>query len=97
MKTKRTFVALLLTLFFILGFIGISLSADLVGTITKIDKNKVTIRDQTGKATTITAKDATGLKLGYKVKIIEVPTIKGNYKIEIIDIPGAQRSPRNIK
>jgi hypothetical protein len=97
MKIKGTSVALLFTLFFILGFAGISFSADLVGTITKIDQNKVTIKDQTGKETTIAAKDITDLKLGYKVKIIEVPTIKGNYKIEIIDIPGAQRSPRNIK
>ena len=97
MRIKETVVALPLTLFFILSFIGISLSADLVGTVTKIDKNKVTIRDQTGRETTVAVKDVTGLRVGYKVKIIDIPNIKGNYRIEIIEIPGARPSPRSTK
>jgi hypothetical protein len=85
MKAKTT-IALLIAFVFTFGFIGLSFSADLVGTITKIEGNKITIKDEAGKLRTVIVTNANNLKIGNKVKIIDIDTIKGQFKAQIIDI-----------
>jgi hypothetical protein len=85
MKTKKI-IALLIALVFTFGLIGISFAEGLVGTITKIEGDKITIRDNAGKLTTVVVTNATKLKIGNKVKIIDIPDIKGKVKAQIIDV-----------
>ncbi len=62
MNTKKLIVLLMATAF-ILGVVGLSLSAQEVkGTVSKIDGNKLTIQDDTGKQVTVQVKDRESLK-----------------------------------
>ena len=67
MKTKK-FIVLLMAMVFILGVVGLSFSAqemtqEVMGTVSKIEGNKLTILDDImGKEKTVTVKDPASLK-----------------------------------
>ncbi len=60
-------LVLLVAIIFTLGVVGLSFAADMKGTITKIEGNKITVKDN-GKETTVQS-DAKGLKVGDKVTV----------------------------
>ncbi len=60
----KRFVALMALVFFVLGVVTIAFSAEVKGTITKIDGNKLTLKQADGKEVTVEVKDAKGLKVG---------------------------------
>jgi hypothetical protein len=66
MKMK-SLIALLVIVVFTLGIVGMAFAAGVEGTVTKIDGKKVTIKDGSGKETTVTA-EAKDCKVGDKVK-----------------------------
>ncbi len=73
MKMKSVVTALVAAAF-LLSLVSPSLAAGyekmgVSGKVTKIEGNKVTVQDDTGKETTVEVKDATGAKVGGKVKI----------------------------
>ncbi len=73
MKTKSIITALVAAAF-LLGSASLSLAAGdekmaVSGTVTKIEGNKVTVKDDMGKETTVEVKDIKGTKVGDKVKI----------------------------
>jgi len=72
MMTKRLIVLLMVTVF-TLGVVGVSFSAEEVkGTVAKIEGDKLTIQDDTGKQTTVQVKDQDSLKdvkVGDKVSV----------------------------
>jgi hypothetical protein len=68
MKTKAI-IAMFVAIIFTLGVVGLGFAAEVKGTITKIDGNKVTLKDDMGKEQTVDVKDAKGLKVGEKVDI----------------------------
>lgn len=57
-------IALIVMLTFVLGLAGLALAAEVKGTITKIEGNKLTIKQADGKEVTVEVKDAKGLKVG---------------------------------
>ena len=65
----RAIIAMLVAIVFTLGVVGLSFAADVKGTVTKIEGNKVTVKDDAGKETTVDVKDAKGVKVGDKVTI----------------------------
>lgn len=67
---QKSIIALLIALIFTFGVLSMAMaSAEVKGTITKIEGNKVTVKDDKGKETTVEVKDVKGLKVGDKVKI----------------------------
>ncbi|MCX7794008.1 MAG: hypothetical protein N2257_06350 [Thermodesulfovibrionales bacterium] len=62
-------IALIVMLTFILGLAGLALAAEVKGTITKIEGNKLTIKQADGKEVTVEVKDAKGLKVGDTVTV----------------------------
>jgi len=73
MKTKKA-ITLVLIAVFTLGLMGLAFAAaqDVTGTVAKIEGNKVTIADATGKETTVQVSDPKtiqDLKVGDKVKV----------------------------
>jgi len=71
MKAKAI-IAMLVAIVFTLGVVGLSFATEakeMKGTITKIEGNKVTVKDDAGKETTVDVKDAKGAKVGDKVTI----------------------------
>lgn len=72
MATKRVIVLLVIAAF-TLGLVGMSFSAEEVkGTVSKIEGNKLTIADDTGKEITVSVQDPKtlqGLKVGDRVLV----------------------------
>ncbi len=73
MKMKSVVTALVAAAF-LLSLVSPSLAAGnekmgVSGKVTKIEGNKVTVQDDTGKETTVEVKDAKGARVGDKVKI----------------------------
>ena len=68
MKAKAI-IAMFVAIIFTLGVVGLSFAAEVKGTITKIEGNKVTVKDAAGKETTVDVKDAKGVKVGDTVDI----------------------------
>ena len=68
MKAKAI-IAMFVAIVFTLGVVGLSFAAEIKGTVTNIDGNKVTVKDSAGKETTVDVKDAKGAKVGDKVTI----------------------------
>lgn len=67
---QKSIIALMIALIFTFGILSMAMaSVEVKGTITKIDGNKVTVRDDKGKETTVEVKDPKGLKVGDKVSI----------------------------
>ena len=68
MNTKRSLIVLLMAMVFTLGVVGLSFSAqemtqEVMGTVSKIDGNKLTILDDImGKEKTVKVKDPESLK-----------------------------------
>jgi pyruvate kinase len=79
MMTKRLIVLLMATAF-VLGVVGLSFSApEIKGTVSKIDGNKLTLVDETGKEKTVTVKDKESLKevkVGDRVSVKDGKVIK---------------------
>ena len=79
MMTKRLIVLLMVTVF-TLGVVGVSFSAEEVkGTVAKIEGDKLTIQDDTGKQTTVQVKDQESLKeikVGDRVLVKDGKVIK---------------------
>jgi len=65
----RAIIAMLVAIVFTLGVVGLSFAAEVKGTVTKVEGNKVTLNDDAGKETTVDVKDAKGVKVGDKVTI----------------------------
>ncbi len=73
MKIK-SLITVLVAAVFLLGLASLSLAAGdekmgVSGTVTKIEGNKVTVKDDMGKETTVEVKDVKDTKVGDKVKI----------------------------
>jgi cation transport ATPase len=73
MNTK-SIVALLVLIIFTVGTIGIAFAAEkgaveLKGTITKIEGNKITVKDAAGKETTVEVKSTANIKVGDRVTV----------------------------
>lgn len=69
MKMKKILV-LFIAVVFTLGVVGLAFSAEVKGTVSKIDGNKITVKDSAGKETTVEVKSVPkGLKAGDKVTI----------------------------
>jgi hypothetical protein len=68
MKAKAI-IAMFVAIVFTLGVVGLSFAAEVKGTITKIEGNKVTVKDAAAKETTVDVKDAKGVKVGDTVTI----------------------------
>jgi len=69
MKLK-SIIALMIAIIFTLGVATMGLaSAEVKGTITKIDGKKVTVKDDKGKETTVEVKEVKDVKVGDKVTI----------------------------
>ncbi len=62
-------IALIVMLTFVLGLAGLALAAEVKGTITKIEGNKLTIKQADGKEVTVDVKDAKDLKVGDSVTV----------------------------
>jgi len=75
MRTTKSIVVLLLVIAFTVGTIGLANAgskgdAELRGTVTKIDGNKITVKDAAGKETTVEVKKLPeGLKVGDRVTV----------------------------
>lgn len=65
---KRILV-LLVALVFTLGVVGLAFAVDVKGTVTKVEGKKVTVKDASGKETTVEVKNPAGVKAGDKVEI----------------------------
>jgi len=61
-------LVLLVALIFTLGVVGLSFAAEMKGSISKIDGNKITVKGADGKETTVEG-DAKGMKVGDKVTV----------------------------
>jgi hydrogenase maturation factor len=73
MKTKSV-IAVLVAALFLLSLAGLSFASGakemgVIGQVTKIEDNKVTVKDDMGKETTIDVKDVKDTKVGDKVMI----------------------------
>lgn len=68
MKKALTLVVMLI---FVAGLATLALAAsgEVKGTITKIEGNKLTIKQADGKEVTVEVKDTKGLKVGDKVEV----------------------------
>ncbi len=67
---QKSIIALIIALIFTFGIVSMAMaSGEVKGIITKIDGNKVTVKDDKGKETTVEVKDPKGLKVGDKVSI----------------------------
>ncbi|MCX7913484.1 MAG: hypothetical protein N2511_02725 [Thermodesulfovibrionales bacterium] len=67
---QKSIIALVVAIIFTFGIITMAMaSAEVKGTVTKIDGNKVTVKDDKGKETTVEVKDPKGVKVGDKVTI----------------------------
>ncbi len=63
-------LALIVMFTFVLGLAAVAISsAEVKGTITKIEGNKLTIKQADGKEVTVEVKDAKGLKVGDNVEV----------------------------
>ena len=95
MKMK-TIITVLVAAAFLLSLASISLAGaekmKVSGTVTKIEGNKVTVRDDMGKETTIDVKDVKDTKVGDKVKIEEGIIKKATGKPETSEMPPVKPS-----
>jgi len=89
MNTKRSLIVLLMAMVFTLGVVGLSFSAqemtqEVMGTVSKIDGNKLTILDDImGKEKTVKVKDLESLKeirVGDRVLVKEGKVTKSGTK-----------------
>jgi hypothetical protein len=64
----KKLLVVLVAIIFTLGVVGLCFAADMKGTISKIDGEKITVKAADGKETTV-AGDAKGLKVGDKVMV----------------------------
>ncbi len=62
-------LALIVMLTFIIGVAGLAMASEIKGTITKIEGNKLTIKQADGKEVTTEVKDTSGLKVGDMVEV----------------------------
>lgn len=66
----KSIVALMIAIIFTLGIATMGFaSAEVKGTVTKIDGKKVTVKDDKGKETTVEVKEVKDVKVGDKVTI----------------------------
>ena len=71
----KKILVLLVALVFTLGVVGLSFAADMKGTVSKIEGNKITVKGADGKETTVEG-DAKGCKVGDKVTIKDGKIVK---------------------
>lgn len=62
-------IALIVMLTFVLSLAGLALAAEVKGTITKIEGNKLTIKQADGKEVTVEVKETKDLKVGDTVTV----------------------------
>lgn len=62
-------LALLITMVFTVGVVGLAFAQDAKGTVTKIEAKKVTVKDEKGKESAVTVKETGGAKVGDVVEI----------------------------
>ncbi|MDI6801822.1 MAG: hypothetical protein QMD01_07225 [Thermodesulfovibrionales bacterium] len=62
-------LVLLVAVVFALGAVSLGFAAEVKGTVTKVEGNKITVKDDKGKETTVEVKDTAGVKAGDKVTI----------------------------
>ncbi len=78
--TSKKLIVLLMAMVFTLGVVGLSFSAqDIKGTVSKIEGDKVTIKDDMGKEQTVKVKDLGSLKeikVGDKVMVKDGKVVK---------------------
>ncbi|MCX8028187.1 MAG: hypothetical protein N3A62_10110 [Thermodesulfovibrionales bacterium] len=72
-------LALIIAVIFTLTLTVFAFAAETKGTISKIDGNKITVKDEAGKESTIEG-DAKGLKVGDKVTIKDGKIVKPKKK-----------------
>lgn len=66
----KSVIALVIAIIFTFGVATMGLAAaEVKGTVTKIDGNKVTVKDDKGKETTVEVKEVKDIKVGDKVTI----------------------------
>lgn len=75
----RKAIALIITILFTLSLTAFAFASDVQGTISKIDGNKITVKDSAGKETTAEG-DAKGLKVGDKVTVKDGKVMKPKKK-----------------
>ncbi|MCX8029950.1 MAG: hypothetical protein N3A59_00025 [Thermodesulfovibrionales bacterium] len=69
MKIK-SIIALMVAIIFTMGLVSMAFAAaEVKGTVSKVEGNKVTVKDDKGKETTVEVKDAKDVKVGDKVTI----------------------------
>jgi hypothetical protein len=71
----KKFLVLLVAVVFTIAVAGLSIAADMKGTITEIEGGKIMVRGADGKETSV-AVDAKGLKVGDKVTIKDGKVMK---------------------
>ena len=77
----KKYLVLIVAIIFTLTVAGLGFAADMKGSISKIDGNKITVKGADGKETTVDG-DAKGMKVGDKVtvkdgKIVKKKAIEG--------------------
>ena len=80
LMTIKKLIVLFMAAVFILGVVGLSFSdQEVKGTVSKIDGNKLTVRDDMGKEKTVEVKDLEsleGIKIGDRVLVKDGKVIK---------------------
>jgi hypothetical protein len=101
MKMKSILAVLIAAIFF-LSFSGLSFAAgaekagkkEVKGTVTKIEGNKITVKDEMGKETAADGKDLMDVKVGEKVIIEEGIIKKLTQKPERSEKSGQPEKPK---
>jgi flagellar hook assembly protein FlgD len=71
----KKYLVMIVVIIFTLTIAGLGFAADMMGSITKIDGSKITVKGADGKETTIEG-DAKGMKVGDKVTVKDGKVMK---------------------
>ncbi len=77
----RAIIAMLVAILFTLGVVGLSFATEVKGEVTKVEGNKVTVKDAAGKETAVDVKDAKGVKVGDKITIKDGAIVPAKKKV----------------
>lgn len=78
-KEMKKVIALLVAVLFTLSLTAFAFASEVQGTVSKIDGNKITVKDSAGKEVTAEG-DAKGLKVGDKVTVKDGKVMKPKKK-----------------
>ncbi len=76
----KKIIALVVALIFALGIAAVSFAGEMMGTVTKVDGAKITIKDDKGKETMVEDKMAKDIKVGDKVTVKDGKVMKAAEK-----------------